>query len=112
MAERLEQIDRRDCALRDQSVIPAFINVFLKNSQSSDIKESVSVLHGAQFVSYRIGNDVYHVGSLSWWVRFNLYASAYPAVVVVCIAGFCILMAVLIRALLRKRARVRLQGND
>ena len=56
-------------ALRDHTVVPNFINVFLKYSQSSDIDQSVSVLHGSRFVSYRIGNDVYHVGSLSLWVR-------------------------------------------
>ena len=52
-------------ALRDHTVVPNFMNVFLKTSQSSDIDQSVSVLHGNRFVSYRIGNDVYHVGTLS-----------------------------------------------
>ncbi len=51
-------------ALRDHAVVPNFLSVFLKTSQSSDISQSVSVLHGKRFVSYRIGNDVYHVGSL------------------------------------------------
>jgi cellulose synthase (UDP-forming) len=99
-------------ALRDHTVVPNFINVFLKYSQSSDIEQSVSVLHGMRFVSYRIGNDVYHVGSLSLWVRLNMLFSEFPWLVVISTVLFCILIAALIRAMLRRRARVRLQGND
>ncbi len=99
-------------ALRDHTVVPNFINVFLKTSQSSDIDQSVSVLHGNRFVSYRIGNDVYHVGTLSWWRQFNILLSEYPWLVVIILLVFCGLMAALIRSNLRRRARVRLQGND
>jgi cellulose synthase (UDP-forming) len=99
-------------ALRDHSVVPNFINVFLKNSQSSDIEQSVSVLKGTRFVSYRIGNDVYHVGSLSWWVRLNMLFSEYPWISFLSTIVICILIAALVRAMLRRHARVRLQGND
>jgi cellulose synthase (UDP-forming) len=99
-------------ALRDKTVVPSFLNVFLKTSQSSDIQQSVSVLHGTHFVSYRIGNDAYRVGSLSWWIRFNMFFSEYPIFVVITAVICCILMAALIRAWLRRRARTRLQGND
>ena len=98
--------------LRDHTVVPNFINVFLKSSQSSDIEQSVSVLHGTRFVSYRIGNDVYHVGSLSPWVRFHMLFSEFPWLVVITTVIICILLAALIRAKLRRHARVRLQGND
>ena len=99
-------------ALRDHSVVPNFLTVFLKNSQSSDVQYTVSVLHGTRFVSYRIGNDVYHVGSLSLWIRLNLLFSEYPGLVVLSVIVLCILMAALIRATLRRRARSRLQGNE
>ena len=99
-------------ALRDHSVVPNFLTTFLKTSQSSDISQSVSVLHGSKFVSYRIGDDVYHVGALSLWIRLNLLFSQYPWLVVISTFIFCVLMAALIRAMLRRRARVRLQGND
>ena len=99
-------------ALRDHTVVPNFMSVFLKTSQSSDIDQSVSVLHGNRFVSYRIGNDVYHVGTLSWWRQFNILFSEYPWLVVLAVVVFCGLMAALIRSNLRRRARVRLQGND
>ena len=99
-------------ALRDHTVATNFMNVFLKTSQSSDIDQSVSVLKGNRFTSYRIGNDVYHVGTLSWWRRFNILFSEYPWLVVIAVVVFCGLMAALIRSNLRRRARVRLQGND
>ena len=99
-------------ALRDHTVTPNFLNVFLKTSQSSNISQSVSVLQGTQFVSYRIGGDVYRVGSLSLWIRLNMLFSEFPWLVVITTIIFCVLMAALIRALLRKRARARLQGND
>jgi cellulose synthase (UDP-forming) len=99
-------------ALRDHNIVPNFLSVFLKTSQSSDISQSVSVLHGTRFVSYRIGNDVYHVGSLSLWTRVNMLFSEFPWLSVVSTLIFCFLMAVIIRAMLRRHARARLQGND
>ncbi len=99
-------------AVRDHAAIPNFLSVFLKNSQSSDIAQSVSVLHGSRFVSYRIGNDVYHVGSLSLWVHLNLIFSEYPWLIVVASFFLFFLLATFIRAMLRRRARARLQGNE
>ena len=86
--------------------------MFLKSAQSSDIQQSVSVLTGTKFASYRLGNDVYHVGSLSIWIRISLLFSEFPWLVVIGCAVICFLMAALLRALLRRHARRRLQGND
>jgi len=99
-------------ALRDHTVEPNFVDVFLKYSQYSDIGQSVSVLHGKRFVSYRIGDDNYHVGFLSLWVRLNLLFSEFPWLVVISTVVICILIAALVRAMLRRHARTRLQGND
>ena len=99
-------------ALRDHSVVPKFLDVFLKTSQSSDISQSVSVLHESRFISYRIGDDVYHVGSIPWWTQMNILFSEFPWLVVVCMVIVCVLMAGLIRANLRRRARARLQGTE
>jgi cellulose synthase (UDP-forming) len=98
--------------LRDKDVVPNFLSVFLKTSQSSDVAQSVSVLHGTRFASYRIGNDAYNVGSLSLWIRLNMFFERYQWLMVITILGFCFLMAVAIRTILRKMARTRLQGND
>jgi cellulose synthase (UDP-forming) len=99
-------------ALRDHRVAANFLNVFLKTSQSSDISQSVSVLHGARFSSYRIGNDVYRVGSLPPWTHSNMLFSQFPWLAVLSTIILCALMAVLIRAMLRRHARSRLQGNQ
>jgi cellulose synthase (UDP-forming) len=99
-------------ALRDHSIASSFLSTFLKRSQSSDISQSVSVLHGSTFASYRIGNDVYHMGSLSPWVRLNIFFSEFPWIVVLVTTFFCFLMAVILRAMLRRHARARLQGTD
>ena len=98
--------------LRDKTVVPNFLSVFLKTSQSSDIAQSVSVLKGKRFISYRIGNDVYWVGSLSTWIRLNMLFSELQWLMVVSTMIFCFLMAAIVRAMLRRRARARLQGND
>jgi cellulose synthase (UDP-forming) len=101
-------------ALKDKTVIPSFLNVFLKTSQSSDISQSVSVLsgNGTRFVSYRIGNSVYHVGFLSWPLRLSLLLHAYPWLVVIFAFIICILIAALLRAMLRRHARRRLQASE
>jgi cellulose synthase (UDP-forming) len=99
-------------ALRDHSVIPTFLTTFLRVSTGSDISQSVSVLHGTQFVSYRIGNDFYKVGSLSIWTQLALFFAEFPATMVVLVIIACILLAALTRVWLRRRARQRLQGED
>jgi cellulose synthase (UDP-forming) len=99
-------------ALRDHTVVPTFLNTFLRVATTSDIAQSVSVLHGTQFVSYRLGNDVYRVGYLSIWFRMKMLFSEFPALVVVMVLVTCLLLATLIRVALRRKARVRLQGNE
>jgi cellulose synthase (UDP-forming) len=99
-------------ALRDRNVISSFLAAFLKTSQSSDISQSVSVLHGSHFTSYRIGNDAYHVGSLSLWLQLNMLFQNHQWLMVIIIIALCFLMALLMRSILRRKARSRLQGND
>jgi cellulose synthase (UDP-forming) len=98
-------------ALRDHQAQPGFLDAFLKTDQSSDIAQSVSVLHGTTFASYRIGTDIYHGGTLGLWERIKLYSAEYPWLVVIITVIFCFLMAALIRAWLRRHARARLQGD-
>ena len=98
--------------LRDAAVTPSFLSAFLKNSQSSDISQSVSVLHGTQFSSYRIGSDAYRVGDISRLARAVMFFQEFPWLIVVVAVLFCFLMAALIRANLRRSARARLQGDS
>jgi cellulose synthase (UDP-forming) len=99
-------------ALRDKDVVQNFLSVFLKTSQASDVSQSVSVLNGSRFTSYRIGNDVYHVGTLSPWIKFNMLFEQYQWLMVACVLFFCFMMAIVLRSILRKKARARLQGNS
>jgi cellulose synthase (UDP-forming) len=99
-------------ALRDKTVTPNFVTTFLKTSQSSDIQQSVSVLDGTRFNSYRLGNDLYHVGTLAWWTRIKMRLTEYPWLIVIFLALVCFLMAALLRAMLRRHARRRLQANE
>ena len=99
-------------ALRDHTVIPAFLTTFLRVAESSDIGQSVSVLHGTQFSSYRIGNDNYHVGSLGAFTVVKLFFAQYPWAVVIVVFLACILLAALLRVWLRRRARRRLQNEE
>ena len=99
-------------ALRDPAGIPDFLTAFLKTSQSSEIAQSVSVLHGAQFSSYRIGSDAYRVGDISWPARVTTTFQAYPWLIAVVTVMFCFLIAVLVQAELRRRARLRLASEE
>ena len=99
-------------AVRDHEVIPTFLSSFIRVSASSDISQSVSVLHGTEFVSYRIGNDHYRVGSISLLTWLSLFFSRFPASVVALVIVACLLIATFVRMSLRRRARLRLQGED
>jgi len=95
--------------LRDSSTFESFMASMLNVQQASDISGSVSVLHGTQFHSFRIGSEVYHVGVLPWWTRLTLWFMEVPwlAAVVVIILAF--LLAIWTRQWLRTRARARLK---
>ena len=60
---------------KDAAAFEPFMATFIRVQQSSDISGSVSVLHGTQFQSFRIGADVYHVGVLPWWTHGTLCGS-------------------------------------
>ncbi len=92
--------------------MPQFLKAFLEVAQSSEIGQSVSVMHGSRFDSYRIGSDVYHVGDLSLLTQFGLWFSMFPWVVVIFVLIICFIMAVWIRVWLRRKARRRLQATE
>ncbi len=98
--------------LRDQAAIPNLLSALLTHSQSSDISQSVSVLHDAQFSSYRIGNSFYRAGDISAYTRVTLLLQEFPWLIAIVTVILCFLMAVLIQARLRRQARLRLQGEE
>jgi cellulose synthase (UDP-forming) len=95
--------------LRDASTFEPFMANFLKVQQASDISGSVSVLHGAQFQSFRIGAEVYHVGVLPWWTRLTLWFMEVPWLAAVVVILLAFLLAIWTRQWLRQKARARLK---
>jgi cellulose synthase (UDP-forming) len=94
--------------LKDGTVFEPFMDTFMTVQQSSDISGTVSVLHGTQFQSFRVGSEVYHVGVLPWWVRLRLWAAEYPWLIALVIVVLAFLFAIWTRQWLRARARARL----
>ncbi len=96
--------------LKDANAFEPFMAAFLQVQQSSEISGSVAVLHGAQFQSFRIGSEVYHVGVLPWWswLRLTLWFMQNPWMAAIVIFILVLLLAVWIRHWLRGRARRRL----
>jgi cellulose synthase (UDP-forming) len=95
--------------LREASNYEPFLETFLKVQQASDISGSVSVLHGTQFQSFRIGAHVYHVGTVPWWVRLQLWLRQVPWLAAVIVIILAFLLAIWTRQWLRIRARARLK---
>ncbi len=98
--------------LRDTEAAPGFLSTFLDQSQSSAVAQSVTVLHGDQFSSYRMGGDAYRVGQISLLERVSEVFEQAPWLIALVTLIFCFLMAALIQAMLRRRARLRLQGGE
>jgi cellulose synthase (UDP-forming) len=95
--------------LRDANSSEAFISTLLKVEQASDISGSVSVLHGSQFQSFRIGSEIYHVGVLPWWTQLRLYFMEVPWLAAIAVMGMAFILAIWARQWLRRRARARLR---
>ena len=95
--------------LKDAASFDPFIATFIKVQQSSAISGSVSVLHGAQFQSFRIGAEVYHVGELPWWTRLTLWFMEVPWLAAVVVMGLALVLSIWVRQWLRNKARARLR---
>ncbi len=95
--------------LRGARNFEPFMDTFLKVQQGSEISGSVAVLHGIAFQSFRLGSHVYHVGSIPWWTRLQLWLMQVPWLVAVVVIGLALLLAVWTRQWLRIKARSRLK---
>jgi cellulose synthase (UDP-forming) len=98
--------------LKDADAFDPFLNALLKKQKSSEISGSVSVFEGAQFRSFRIGSEVYHVGVLPWWIHVDLWFMDYPYVATLIIFVLAFLLAVWIRQWFRIKARARLRMHE
>ena len=94
--------------LKDASTFEPFMSTFLSVQQSSQISDSVSVFHGTGFQSFRVGSQVYYVGSLPWFTQLRLWAAEYPWLIAVIVFILAFLVAIWTRQWLRMKARTRL----
>lgn len=91
----------------DQQATP-FVDAFWNVSGSSSISESVSVLHGATFTSYRIGDLFYHVGHLPFWAHLRYWLEEFPWLLVPLTFILGLFIVPWIRLRLDKRAHARI----
>jgi cellulose synthase (UDP-forming) len=84
------------------------VKAFLESSQSSAVSGTVALLQGTRFESYRIGNNLYHVGLLPWWTAVGLWFMQVPWMVDLVVLAISFVFAIWIRGWLRAKARRRL----
>jgi cellulose synthase (UDP-forming) len=95
--------------LKDAPTFEPFMSTLMYVQQASDIQGSVSVLMGTRFQSFRVGNSVYHVGSLPWWTRLTLWFMEVPWLAAVVVLVLAFMLAIWTRQWLRHKARARLR---
>jgi hypothetical protein len=94
------------------ATVPNLLAAFLENSQSSVIWQTVSVLRGTRFASLRIGSGSTMAGKIPSLARQTIVLSEFPVLILLVVTIFCFAMAALMWAMVRRRARARLQGID
>ncbi|HUB19277.1 MAG TPA: UDP-forming cellulose synthase catalytic subunit [Acidobacteriaceae bacterium] len=95
--------------MKSAATFPPMMKAFLEASQSSAVSGTVALLEGTRFESYRIGNNVYHVGVLPWWTALGLWFTQVPWMVDLVVLAISFVFAIWIRSWLRAKARRRLQ---
>lgn len=94
--------------VREDAAVVPFLTAFGDAVNSSVIAQSVSILHGSSFDSYRLGNSLYHVGRLPLWDLLSIELAEYPYVGAIILLFLCFLLAILVRSWLMGHARRRL----
>ena len=98
--------------LKNDDAASAFVSAFLVSSSSGNISESVSVLHGKDFSSYRLGDRLYYVGYLPWWSHVRYWLRAFPWMIVVLTFVLGLFVVPWTRSRLDRRARARLEARE
>jgi cellulose synthase (UDP-forming) len=70
------------------------------------------MLLGTRFQSFRVGSAIYHVGTLPWWTRVNLWFREVPWLAAIIVMVLAFLLAIWMRNWLRMKARARLKMLD
>jgi cellulose synthase (UDP-forming) len=95
--------------VRDNAQVAPLLTAFGETINSDGIAQSVSILHGTSFHSYRLGNALYHVGKLPLWDLLSVELADYPYLGALLLLLVCFVLALLGRAWLNRRAAYRLQ---
>ncbi len=99
-------------AFKDDNAANGFAGAFIKSSASGDISESVSILHGTGFSSYRLGLRFYHVGALPLWSQVRYWLKEFPWLIVVLTFLLGLFVVPWTMARLDRRARLRLEARE
>jgi len=95
-----------------QAAGAGFQLAIVETSQSSAISQTGSMLRGTRFASYQIGTICYMAGKVPLLARATNVLTEFPWLIVLVLVIFCFPMAALIGAMVRRRARARLQGDE
>jgi cellulose synthase catalytic subunit (UDP-forming) len=99
-------------ALCDPSATDKFLTAYLDASRfasaTNGVGQSVTAFQQGRFTSYRIGIDSYRIGQLPLWLRVKLIMTDLPWIIVLLNFAISFVLAVLVRTMLRQKARQRL----
>ena len=98
--------------VKNDNAVPAFVSAFLASYTSGKISESVSVLHGTEFSSYRLGSRFYYVGYLPLWSHVRYWLREFPWLIVLLTFVLGLFVVPWTRARLDRRARARLEARE
>ena len=97
--------------IKNDGAAKALTSAFLKTSGSANVSDSVSVLQGNDFTSYRLGDTFYQVGHLPWWTQVRYRLREFPWLVVVLTFVLGLIVVPWTRARLDHRTQARLEGR-
>ncbi len=97
--------------IKNDDAAKAFTSAFLKRAGSANISDSVSVLQGNDFTSYRLGDAFYQVGHLPWWSQVGYRVREFPWLVVLLTFVLGLIVVPWTRARLDHRTQARLEGR-
>ena len=97
--------------IKNDGAARAFAAAFLKTSGSANISDSVSVLQGSDFTSYRLGDTFYQVGHLPWWTQVEYRLREFPWLIVLLTFVLGLVVVPWTRARLDHRTQTRLEGR-
>ena len=98
--------------LRDDTAAQQFATALNSLDDSNNIGDAATVLRGARFTPLAVSVAQYRVGENTFIERATRALQQFPWLVAVVAVIFCFLIAVLLQARLRRKARLRLQVTE